>query len=262
VSVTREDIERGFRELGIGAGVVVHSSLSSFGWVEGGAEAAVDALISSFPLVMVPTFTWGKVGAPMERDIPRNGPTDHLPEKLEVFRPGSPVIKDIGITPETFRRRPEAKRSAHPSHSFAAVGEGAEEVLSTQGYEDPLAPIEALAARGGWVLMVGTELTSCTAIHAAETRAGRRLFIRSAVDENGRRFRVRVPSCSRAFGNFDSVLDPVKREVTIGGSRVRAYPGEELLSRAADAIRRDPRITVCDPECPRCRDTLAGGPPE
>lgn len=44
-SLTRDDIAEGLRCLGVAAGMIleVHSSLSRFGWVEGGAEAVVDA---------------------------------------------------------------------------------------------------------------------------------------------------------------------------------------------------------------------------
>ena len=40
-TITQKEIEAGLRELGLrrGDAVEVHSSLSSFGWVEGGATA-------------------------------------------------------------------------------------------------------------------------------------------------------------------------------------------------------------------------------
>ena len=46
-ALTQQDIERGLRRLGLvlGDAVEVHSSLRSFGWVEGGAAAVVDALM-------------------------------------------------------------------------------------------------------------------------------------------------------------------------------------------------------------------------
>ncbi len=46
--LTQANIESGLRALGLSAGDVieVHSSLSSFGWVEGGAETVVNALMS------------------------------------------------------------------------------------------------------------------------------------------------------------------------------------------------------------------------
>ncbi len=45
--VDKEDIKRGLRELGVREGelVVVHSSLSSFGYVIGGADTVIDALL-------------------------------------------------------------------------------------------------------------------------------------------------------------------------------------------------------------------------
>ena len=47
--VTRREILRGLRALGLGEGaaVLVHSSLSSFGHVEGGAGTVIDALIDA-----------------------------------------------------------------------------------------------------------------------------------------------------------------------------------------------------------------------
>ncbi len=47
--IGRQTIQDGLRGLGLGAGdlVVVHSSLSSFGWVDGGADAVIDALLAA-----------------------------------------------------------------------------------------------------------------------------------------------------------------------------------------------------------------------
>jgi len=44
--VSKEDIKAGLRKLGLKKGdiVGVHSSLSSFGYVEGGADAVIDSL--------------------------------------------------------------------------------------------------------------------------------------------------------------------------------------------------------------------------
>lgn len=46
--LTREEIENGFRDLGLLQGMFleVHSSLSSFGHVEGGADTVIRALIN------------------------------------------------------------------------------------------------------------------------------------------------------------------------------------------------------------------------
>ena len=48
MSLTFSDIIKGLYEAGIETGdqLLVHSSLSSLGWVEGGAGAVIDALIT------------------------------------------------------------------------------------------------------------------------------------------------------------------------------------------------------------------------
>ena len=59
--VTREDLKKGFLALGLTAGmkVMVHSSLKSFGYVEGGADAVIDVLMEILTpegTLMMPSF--------------------------------------------------------------------------------------------------------------------------------------------------------------------------------------------------------------
>ena len=56
--MTTETIRAAVRELGLaGLPLEVHSSLSSFGRVDGGAATVVDALLAEGCTVVVPTFT-------------------------------------------------------------------------------------------------------------------------------------------------------------------------------------------------------------
>ena len=60
--VTKEDIKKGLKRLGLKRGdiVGVHSSLSSFGYVEGGADAVIDALLETVGeegTIMMPTYS-------------------------------------------------------------------------------------------------------------------------------------------------------------------------------------------------------------
>ena len=231
-SLTREDIFKGLLDLGIDGGVEVHSSLSAFGYVEGGAQAVADALLDAFPLVMVPAFSSGSgipapPGVRMERNGWRRHWWHHWPGYApQSFRPDMPANRGMGVITEEVRRREGAVRGIHPSHSFAAVGRGACEIIGAQTYEDPMAPVVELCRRGGWILMLGTRLSSCTALHASEAIAGRPFFQRYALVDEGRMVRVGVPGCSHGFHRFAGVLAPIKREVMIGNARVHAYPGD------------------------------------
>lgn len=58
--VTRGDLHRAIVSGGLhGRPVVVHSSLASFGRVEGGAGTVVEAFLELGCTVVVPTFTYG-----------------------------------------------------------------------------------------------------------------------------------------------------------------------------------------------------------
>ena len=60
VAVTRNELDTAIRDLGLpGRVVCVHSSLRSFGTVEGGADTVIDALLDARCTLLVPTHSWG-----------------------------------------------------------------------------------------------------------------------------------------------------------------------------------------------------------
>jgi aminoglycoside 3-N-acetyltransferase len=119
-AVRQADVERALREVGVQAGEVTlaHSSLSSLGWMVGGAEAVIEAFLAvldpSRGMLVVPTLC--------QRDIERCFETWDLRT--------SP--SDVGRITEVARLRPDAVRSDHPTHSVAAIG--AEAVAITRGH--------------------------------------------------------------------------------------------------------------------------------
>lgn len=162
--VTKEGIVKGLRKLGLKPGdvVLVHSSLSSLGIVVGGAEAVVDALLEAVSpggTVMVPTLT----GSPLDKVRP------------PVFDPRRTPCW-TGRIPETFRKRPEAVRSRHPTHSVAAIGPKAGEFLEGHEYCEtpcgPDSPYGRLMRRGGKILFIGVDLRCNTSYHGLEEEAG------------------------------------------------------------------------------------------
>jgi aminoglycoside 3-N-acetyltransferase len=59
IAVTRRDIQEGIRSLRLcERPVCLHSSLSSFGNVEGGAVTVVEAFLQEGCTLLVPSFSW------------------------------------------------------------------------------------------------------------------------------------------------------------------------------------------------------------
>jgi aminoglycoside 3-N-acetyltransferase len=161
MKMTSEDIRLGLEGFGFGRGdrIMVHSSLSSFGWVEGGAEAVIEALmdlVGSEGTILMPSFNHG---APFSAGGPG------------IFDPLETRCTD-GRIPDTFWRMKGVYRSLNPTHSFAAWGRDAERYTKdhhltlTVGEDSPLG---LLARDSGYQLNIGTKHHSTTAKHLAET---------------------------------------------------------------------------------------------
>ena len=241
---TRDSIASELRDLGLAPGetVLVHSSLSSLGWVCGGSVAVVQALFdvlgdagtlvvpahsgdNSDPAVWsnppVPEAWWADIRASTPPYDPRTTPTDR-----------------IGVIPDTVRNWPGALRSAHPQTSFAAVGPRAAEVLDGHaldcrlGERSPLARLEDVGAR---VLLLGAGFDSCTAFHLAEYRIpAPQVDVSFAVTTpQGRRWST-VRDTTITDDRFDDLGAAFEKERPVLRGRVGA--AEARLFSLADAV--------------------------
>ena len=267
--VTPSSLRDAARHLSLsGRPLCVHASLRSFGHVEGGAAAVVDALLAEGCTVLVPTFTSGfRMPPPPGWRLPRNGWNyDAYPGRADgagkAFTPQSTEIDaDMGAIPATVLARPDRRRGYHPGNSFAAVGPNAEALVAEQEPLDVYAPLEALDRRSGAVVLMGVGLDKMTLLHLAERRAGRRLFRRWGSGRDGRPVEIETGGCSDGFPQLAPVLEPYQRIARVGESPWRVFDARDALEVASRAIQRTPELTHCGAaDCERCNDAVAGGP--
>lgn len=182
--------------------LMVHSSLSSIGWVIGGPPTVVRALLhvlgengtlampAATPHCADPA-TWTDPKVPEEW-------LDDMREHIPVFDPQT-TPTTMGAIPEAFRTWPGTLRSRHPLESVCARGRAASDVTS----EHPLAfsegrggPFEKLYDLESWILLIGVGFNRCTALHFAESLVETRRVttVRFPTLDDGRRVWNEVPN--------------------------------------------------------------------
>lgn len=250
------EIDCGLRQLGLEMNkpVIVHSALSAFGELRGGADTLLGALLANFKSVMMPAFTYKTM------IVPETGPDNNgliygsgkdLNQMAVPFHEDMPADKLMGILPETLRKMPEAERSSHPILSFTGIG--VENALDAQTLENPLSPIGVLAGADGWVLLLGVDHTVNTSIHYAEKLAGRRQFLRWALAQKQITACPGFPGCSNGFNQIETTLNGLTIRTRIGKAEVQAIPLAPLLQIVADLVAEDHQALLCNnPECDRC----------
>jgi aminoglycoside 3-N-acetyltransferase len=266
--VTQAMIAAGLDQFGLGqdSAVIVHSSLKSFGRVDGGAEAVSRALVEVCGTVMAPAGTWDLTGIdpppglrrPMNAYEPSRSWSDfdEQVERATEFSLDLPVDRWLGLIPETLRQTQPHERSTHPLFSYVAAGKAAGEVVGGQRLTWPLGPIEVLEQLDGFVLLLGVNHTASTTIHLAEQRLGRSRFYRYAKAGDLWLELPNIPGDSHRFDLIEPGLRPHTREVHIGSCRARAIPIRAVLAATRERILADPGALLCDDD-PACRCAAA-----
>ena len=244
--VTKQQILDDLRALGVGPGMtlMVHSSLSALGQVEGGAESVIEALIEAV----------GPEGT-LAMPVMSGGVFD-----IET----SP--SNVGTITEVFRSWPGVKRSFHPTHSACAIGPYADYLLEDTldhptaiGSESPWGRLSRLPA--GHVLLLGVDQDRNTLLHYPEeiVRAPYLNTIeRHYRDENGEA-RLKTlelfPGPHRDFIGLEPLIREGKamRIGKVGRAVGRLMHAGSTVEIVLKALRRDPAAVLCDnPNCDDC----------
>ena len=159
-SLLQSEIEAELRILGLDTGdvVEVHGSLSSFGHVEGGATAVIEALMQ----VVGPDGALVMSAYPVSLPIPLTAEEQARGIIWKVRKLANHAEKTgMGTISDTFRQRPDVTCGSITPRLCAW---GRDPQLHCQGYQH-------LLDLDGWVLLLGVNIHRCSSMHIAEERA-------------------------------------------------------------------------------------------
>lgn len=247
--VTTDEMEAGFRRLGLGQGhrVGVHSSLSAFGYVEGGADAVIDALIRTVGpdgTLVFPTYSNNKEEVELSEEDRRLG--------IWAKRRNLPYDPKhdscwTGRIADTFWRRDEAIRGDHRTHSLAAIGPRAADLC--QGWD-------RLLDADGYILLLGVTLSCCSSMHQAEFRVPHLpqspdppVALKRSMDKyesEGLWVYVKYPGML-CYPDFAQLEEPcrqhgVMRTTQIGQAQVKLFRLTELIDLYAQHLKDQPEM--------------------
>jgi aminoglycoside 3-N-acetyltransferase len=158
--LTRQDIEQGLRELGLRRRdtIEVHSSLKSFGRVEGGAATVVDALMNVVGERGAIVMSAYAVSPPLP--LTAEEQARGIRAKVRLLGDGPHARTGMGAIADEFRIREETVLGTG-DYAVCAWGRNADQHSRGYGY---------LLEVDGYALLLGVDIHSCSSMHIAENR--------------------------------------------------------------------------------------------
>lgn len=248
-AVSRSRIVADLAALGLRPGdrLLVHSSLSSMGFVEGGPDTVIEALLEVLGptgTLVMPSFQKG---------------SEHVLTRQGVVFDVRTSPSEMGAISEAFRRRPGVRRSLSPTHCLAACGPDAVALL--HGHETCHvsvgrgSPFERLAQGGGRILLLGVTHSSDTTLHYLENSGGaptvcRECFHPVVIDADGRDIVVptypHMPGLRRRYERVEALLVGAGAQTNgpVGQATARLVEAGRLEALVREQLRRDPLYLI------------------
>ncbi len=253
--VTKEDIVKTLKKNGIKEGMVleVHASLSSFGYVVGGAQTVVDALIDTVgyngTLLMSmycasnsePTY-WAQPTIPYTA-------IKNIRDQIPAFDKKNSDTYKMGEVLQNLRRRSGVVISNHPAYSHIAWGKYSKFLCNRHSLHLPLSiesPLGRMQELRGYVLLMGCDYSCCSIFHLAEeiTKCRPIQINGSAVEIDGNRIWKKYLCSNYDSNEFNAIGQLIEnrkwiKKFNIGDSHCRLFKTNVAVNTAIDYYNKN-----------------------
>jgi len=225
--ISKAKLIEDFKKIGIknGDSVLVHSSLSKIGFVDGGAETIINAL---FEII-------GDRGTLLFPSFPYSGRAKTYLEKTPCFHINE-TPSQMGVITEYFRTSENVFRSFHPTDPVCAKGPLADYYTNSHlGQITPYnenSPFRKLCNKNGKILMLGTKLSSCTSLHTLEDAVDfkypvydSKIFDVKMIDASGNKYLTKTKVHNPVYSskrNCDALMTMFESEKVLANGKIGA----------------------------------------
>lgn len=252
---TIETLKEDFRNLGIKKDMtlIVHSSLSSIGWVNGGAVSVIDALIQIIGkdgTIIMPSQT-GDLSDPKDWEKPPVPLSWHqeIRDTMPAFDVKKTPTRSMGVIVETFRKYKGVRRSNHPQVSFIAWGKNRDYILKNQKLDYGLndkSPLGKMYRLDTKVLLIGVDYDNNTSFHLAEYNSNLRKEIKQSapIIEDGKRVWKEFKDIDLDTEHFNEIGREFEKEHEVvigrvGQSRAKLFSQKECVDFATEWMKNN-----------------------
>jgi aminoglycoside 3-N-acetyltransferase len=243
--LTKDQLKKDLLRLGLEKedNVAVALSFKSIGYVQGGPNTFIDALlevVGSKGTIMMNTFTHSKSLFGLT--------PDHVFDSKK-------TIPYTGLIPRTLLQRDGSIRSQHPNNSVVAIGFYAKYLtVDHDGRSNPFLPYEKLGQINGKYMCIGLGNRFVAIRHQAQVRANlfrAPIFLSSyykrPIGGKGL-FVVKHPPC---IDNLHNIVPIVEEKMFFSRGKVGLADtilvnAEELLEVMAKILKRNPELGLCN----------------
>lgn len=251
--IRKSELTTQILELGVtpGAVLLVHTSFSKVGPVEGGPRGLIGALQAA-------------LGPDGTLVMPSMTDDDDHP-----FDPRRTSCLGMGVLADTFWRTPDVLRSDSP-HAFAAIGPEAARITANHPLDVPHglnSPVGRVYELDGQILMLGIGYDANTTIHLAEALAGVRYRRPKSVTiiQAGQPTRYgysEIDHCCANFNLVDHWLDAERgqRRGRIGHGEARLTGSRNVVATVTARLRATETVFLHEPgfdiQCDEARASI------